>query len=127
MTTALPPLDRRFTLAWTFVLLLGLLAELVAPRGVIFDGAFALAVGLEVIGAIRPGAGDTLSEQLFHWQTDDEAGWRWARAFAVAGIALWISIRFYQFGPGGDAGRAALAGGLCGWLLLHWLLRGRYG
>lgn len=129
MSTAaqLPPLDRRFTAAWVVVLLLGLAGELLAPRGVLFSGAFALGVGTEILAAVRPALGDTLSEHIFVWETDDTGRWLWARGLVVEGIAVWISLRFYEFGPGGDAARAALAGGLCGWLTLHWLLRGRFG
>ncbi|MGE4191682.1 MAG: hypothetical protein AB7G12_17490 [Thermoanaerobaculia bacterium] len=121
-----PPLDRRYTVAWVVLFLAALVVELIAPRSWYWGALFGLGVVLELVAVFRPALGDTLSEQIWAWETNG-AAWLWARSLAVAGIALWIAFRFYEFGPGGGVARAALAGGFCGWMLLHLLFRGRWG
>lgn len=116
-----------YTRAWLLLGALALVVEVKQPGPWAWLIAFGLGLALEMVTALNEGAGDTLSEQLFAFQTDPSGGWRWTRAFLVAGVAGWIALRFYQLGPGGDFARGFLAAGLGAWLVLHWTLRGRYG
>ncbi len=117
-----PELKREYTTAWIAVGLGALALEVLGATGWPWLALLvAVAIG-EDIAVMRGKGGDTLSEQLWAWRAGG-----WARDFTVAALSVWIAIRFYQLGPGGDVGRAVLSIGLGAWLIVHWVFRGRHG
>ena len=86
---------------------------------------FALAEGL----AVKRGAkGDTWSELVWAFFSGQPA-----RVALIVGWVGWIGFRLLGFAAvpvtvwGLDAARLCLVGGLCVWLLTHFLARGRFG
>jgi hypothetical protein len=114
-------LNPAFTRAWLALGGLALTVELVRPGAWAWATLFVLILGLELLAVVRNGPGDTLSEQLWAFETG------WSRDLLVGAIAIWIAVRFYQLGPGADVARAALSLGLGLWLVIHWTLKGKEG
>jgi len=120
-------------LAWGFLILAGEFVVSAANRTPVLLVAVGAFVVLEGLAIRRKKAGDTLSEHVWKFYLGG-----WARIPLVLGIVALLGSRLYELGldvtltlstPLGvvDVGRFSLIGGLVGWLVPHFLGRGRWG
>lgn len=122
-------LKKEYTWAW---LIWGALVAFVDIAGVrwlypVLIGLFAILEGVAILR--RAPGGDTLSEQVWAFYAGKPA-----RIPLVTGLALWFGFRLYEVGTGSlvmlgpvDVARLAFCAGLVGWLIPHFLGRGRFG
>lgn len=123
-------MKKEYSYLWAFVLAQVLFLEVTSYQMDLPWWLWAVVLGqlilIEAVAVARPKSGDTFSELNWVFLRGG-----WARAFLVAAVAVYLSIRFYMIGglPGVEewVPRAILAGGLGSWLLFHFLSFGDAG
>ena len=123
-------MKRKYIMLWGAIMAQLVLAELGTVR---FDfpwWVWAILLGelmvVEIIAVVSPAKGDTFSEMMWSFA---EGGW--SRGFLVGAVGLYLGMRFYMIGVGGDLPtwlpRAVLGTGLASWLTVHFVSLGKHG
>lgn len=135
MTTA--PLHRSYSRWWLATIPTAVVSHLLGGPAWLTGGALAIAAVVELVAAfVRRTMGDTLSEHVWFVVRAKPALYPLALGLAV--WLVWVPMTLLpgtadtaatvlEWTRGADPGVLAIAGGVVGWALLHFGLRGRWG
>lgn len=124
-------MKREFTFAWVCWAAIVVFGEFLAVpemRPTVNVVALVIFLAVEGIAIGRPRLGDTLSEHVWAFY-----GSKKGRIPLLVGASLFFAVRLYEIRTSPvvlgelDLGRAFLVAGLVGWLIPHFVTRGRTG